>query len=227
MGDSFCKDDTFADELLSLFFHTKSHVAKTGDIKHFALIEETAVAKGIRRIVAVTGEEAQEAKRLADSFSIRLDALSKLDFSPQLEEQIKVVSKDLDALQISAARKVEFRDVFNGIKKNFDDRDKARKASEIKEAVEEVKVFMEGEEVGDFVVKVMTVGAGNAKALATAVAHVKTMGTKAVYLLSVDNCKGTVAHSCVVPKVSGHLDTFLFLFFFCFPGFSFVKSFLS
>jgi alanyl-tRNA synthetase len=35
-----------------------SHVKHTSDIKTFAILEESAIAKGTRRIVAATGEEA-------------------------------------------------------------------------------------------------------------------------------------------------------------------------
>jgi alanyl-tRNA synthetase len=51
------------------------HVAKTGDIKDFVIIEESGIAKGIRRITAVTGHEAQEVTRLALSFESRLNQL--------------------------------------------------------------------------------------------------------------------------------------------------------
>ena len=34
------------------------HVVKTTDIKQLVIIEENGIAKGIRRIVAVTGEDA-------------------------------------------------------------------------------------------------------------------------------------------------------------------------
>lgn len=39
-----------------------SHVAKTGDISRFLIMEESSIAKGIRRIVGVTGEEALQVK---------------------------------------------------------------------------------------------------------------------------------------------------------------------
>ena len=54
------------------------HVAKTGDIKHFVITEESGIAKGIRRIVAVTGHEAVEATRLADALQAKLDQIEKM-----------------------------------------------------------------------------------------------------------------------------------------------------
>lgn len=51
------------------------HVAKTGDIKDFVITEESGIAKGIRRIVAVTGHEAHEVTRAAQLLTEKLDGL--------------------------------------------------------------------------------------------------------------------------------------------------------
>jgi alanyl-tRNA synthetase len=55
--------------------HDSSHVARTGDIKDFVITEESGIAKGIRRIVGVTGYEAQNVIRVAEALKITLDAL--------------------------------------------------------------------------------------------------------------------------------------------------------
>ena len=54
-----------------------SHVAKTGDIKGFVIIEESGIAKGIRRIIAVTGHEAAEVTRQAKTLTATLDQIEK------------------------------------------------------------------------------------------------------------------------------------------------------
>lgn len=54
-----------------------SHVAKTGEIKDFVITEESGIAKGIRRIVAVTGHEAAEVTRVADALTSKLDSIEK------------------------------------------------------------------------------------------------------------------------------------------------------
>lgn len=41
------------------------------------ITEESGIAKGIRRIVAVTGYEAQEVTRIADSLSVKFDLIEK------------------------------------------------------------------------------------------------------------------------------------------------------
>lgn len=57
---------------------TFSHVAKTDDIKDFVITEESSIAKGIRRVIAVTGQEAQEVSRAAAEFSKRLTWIESL-----------------------------------------------------------------------------------------------------------------------------------------------------
>lgn len=53
-----------------------SHVAKTGDIKDFVITEESGIAKGIRRIIAVTGHDAQEVTRRGNELKAKLDRLN-------------------------------------------------------------------------------------------------------------------------------------------------------
>lgn len=55
--------------------YDRSHVARTGDIKDFVIVEESGIAKGIRRIVGVTGHEAQNVIRAAETLKTKLDAL--------------------------------------------------------------------------------------------------------------------------------------------------------
>jgi alanyl-tRNA synthetase len=57
---------------------SSSHVANTGDIKGFVITEESGIAKGIRRITAVTGPEAQDVTRLAQTLTARLDAIETM-----------------------------------------------------------------------------------------------------------------------------------------------------
>lgn len=53
------------------------HVAKTGVIRDFVITEESGIAKGIRRITAVTGHEAYEVTRAADALTSKLDLVEK------------------------------------------------------------------------------------------------------------------------------------------------------
>ena len=54
-----------------------SHVTRTGDIKQLVIVEESGIAKGTRRIIAVTGPEAQEVPRQAEVLQSRLQQVEK------------------------------------------------------------------------------------------------------------------------------------------------------
>lgn len=53
------------------------HVKRTGDIKDLVITEESGIAKGIRRIIAVTGTEAREVSRTATTLEVELEAINK------------------------------------------------------------------------------------------------------------------------------------------------------
>ncbi|KAI8078258.1 alanyl-tRNA synthetase [Gilbertella persicaria] len=183
----------------SVEFCGGTHVAKTSDIKYFAVVEETGIAKGIRRIVAVTGDEATAAHREAQTFVGKLDRLEKLNGS-ELEAALKVVSKELDAAVISSVAKAAFRDRFAQIKKTFDNAEKARKAEQIKEASEAVKKYFEENPEASYFIAELPVG-NNTKALGGAINYAKTnLKDKAVYVFSSDKESGRVAHNCIVGK---------------------------
>ncbi|KAL1923492.1 uncharacterized protein VTP21DRAFT_8472 [Calcarisporiella thermophila] len=183
----------------SIEFCGGTHVAKTGDIKLCTIVEESGIAKGIRRIIAVTGEEAHKTNRTAIEFEARLCELGKLQ-GKELEEELKVVIKELDALVISAWRKAEYREQYNAIKKAFDDSEKARKAAETKQAVEVVKKYFEENPDSPVMVQHLDIN-GNSKALTAAINHVRTNTSgKAAYLFTVEKDTGRVTHQCFVPK---------------------------
>jgi alanyl-tRNA synthetase len=116
----------------SIEFCGGTHVSKTGDIKRFAILEDAALAKGIRRIVAVSGDEAFQAYRAADEFEVAVAALKNLE-GAELEVSLKSTGKELEIAQLPTVRKNFIRVMFAKIKKDFDDKDKARKAQESKQ----------------------------------------------------------------------------------------------
>lgn len=122
------------------------HVAKTGDIKGFVLTEESGIAKGIRRIVAVTGHEAHEVTRVANNLEAKLESIDQLT-GKEKDTALKaftVVSNILDGLpnvgsynslqelnqaDISVLRKAEIKDKLNTTRKAFDKDIKEKEAA--------------------------------------------------------------------------------------------------
>ncbi|CAB4411475.1 unnamed protein product [Rhizophagus irregularis] len=182
----------------SIEFCGGTHVAKTGDIKHFTILEESGIAKGVRRIVAVTGEEAQQAQRISEEFQTKIDSISKLK-GVELDNALKSITKELDASNISALKKSEFREKIQGLKKAFAEADKAQKAAQTKEAVDAINTYFNQNPDIPYLVKKLDV---ETKAIANAIAHVKTnLKDKALYIFSVDESSGRITHSCCVGKI--------------------------
>jgi alanyl-tRNA synthetase len=175
-------------------------VTKTGDIKLFAILEESGIAKGIRRIIAVTGEEALKADRTAQDFAKRLDRLEQLTDKNSVETELKNMARDLDTMAISVVAKAEFRERYVKRKKAHDELEKVRQKEQAKEVTDAVKKYFEEHPESKYVVLSLDVGNNN-KALLAATTYAKTnLKDKAIYLLSPDAASGRVAHNCIVGK---------------------------
>jgi alanyl-tRNA synthetase len=191
---------------VSIEFCGGTHVQKTGDIKDLVILEESGIAKGIRRVIAVTGEDAHEVQRVAQEFGKRLDKLDSLPLGPEKERDAKQVQVDLNQLVISAVQKAKLRERFAAINKQVLDGQKAQQKLEIKKAVEAITTHFQlpgNENLSSLVVKLPM--PASAKAVSESINHVKSkMQGKNVYVLAVDSEETRVAHGCYVSKVCNH-----------------------
>jgi alanyl-tRNA synthetase len=79
-----------------------THVTRTGDIGMFKIVAETGVAAGVRRIEAITGDnavawvQAQSALLNRAAAVLRVPAADLPDRIAQVQEQLKALEKDLD-----------------------------------------------------------------------------------------------------------------------------------
>ncbi|KAJ2121232.1 Alanine--tRNA ligase [Coemansia sp. RSA 720] len=180
----------------SIEFCGGTHVSGTADMKVFVIIEETSIAKGIRRIVAVTGEEALKAQLVHRSLAAEVKALHAMQ-GAQLDAEIKRLTKELDVAAIGVYEKYVLRQEYDGIRKAFMEAEKAAKALAAKRASEQVQQAIEQSPEQDaFVFRVD----GGSKAVSQVARYVKDLKTKAVYFIGTDESGSRVAHQCVVGK---------------------------
>ncbi|CAL4963516.1 unnamed protein product [Urochloa decumbens] len=85
-----------------------THISNTRDAKAFALLSEEGIAKGVRRITAVTAGCATQAMELALSIDSDINQASQLE-GAILEKKIACIKSGLDAAAIPAARKADQR----------------------------------------------------------------------------------------------------------------------
>ncbi|KAL5552999.1 hypothetical protein UlMin_040400 [Ulmus minor] len=85
-----------------------THIQNTREAKAFALLSEEGIAKGIRRITAVTTDVALQAMELAKSLEQEINDASKEEGS-SLEKKVASFKNRVDSAPIPAAKKADIR----------------------------------------------------------------------------------------------------------------------
>ena len=191
-------------EKLSIEFCGGTHVLKTGEIKDLVILEESGIAKGIRRIVAVTGQEAYNVQRVAGEFQERVEAMGKMPFGSQKEAEAKKIGVDLNNLTISALSKNKLREQFAKIQKSILDEQKAAAKADNKRVLDEVTKFFEDEN-NKFMVKKLDWSSNVNKAISEVIKTISgpksALKDRSLYLFSASPDEGKVVHGCYVSEV--------------------------
>lgn len=201
----FTIDDIAADptndkwRATSIEFCGGTHVQRTGEIGQLVVTEESGIAKGIRRVVAVTGDEAIEVTRTADDAAARLDKIDQITDDAAKDTELKAFSVDLARMDMSVVRKDELKTRFAKVRKALDTRLKAKAAQDIKVAQEAVTKYFDEHPDAQVYIAQLDVGA-NAKAIQSGVQAARKLD-KAVYLFARDHGdKAKTLYGNYVPK---------------------------
>jgi alanyl-tRNA synthetase len=187
---------------VSVEFCGGTHVDQTGLIKDLVIVEESGIAKGIRRIIAYTGDAAHEVQRLALEFGKRIEAIEKMPLGPEKEAEVKATQQDLNQLTISTLDKEDLKTRFAKIQKELLDEQKKKQKAESKTALDHVTGHFADNKDSKAYIGHLPISA-NARAIADVMNHFKSKAKdKTVYMLAGSKEEGAVVHGVYVGTVS-------------------------
>ena len=188
---------------VSVEFCGGTHVENTSEIKDLIILEENGIAKGIRRIIALTGQAAYDVQREADEFSDKLSRLEKMLQSASKEQLSKSIQLKLNTLNVSALKKSAFKDRFAKVQKAIVDEQKAIQKAENKKVIDTINShFAQKENQAKKLLIARVPVSVNSKAISEAIKHISSKDKdKTVYLFASDAEEGKVVHGCHVAEV--------------------------
>jgi len=182
----------------SVEFCGGTHLHRTGHMEHFAILTEEAIAKGIRRIVALTGPEATKACNRAEELKKYVTKLDPKD--PDLSKVITDAQDRISKSVIPYSTKEELRIILSTLKKGIADEERKRQAAVATTIAESVKETINAEADRTVFVCKLDVGS-NTKAIDAALKQVKVLKPEiAVMLISEDRDGGKIVCHCAVAK---------------------------
>jgi len=187
---------------VSVEFCGGTHVSQTGEIKELIVVEESGIAKGIRRIVAVTGQAAIDVQREATAFAEKLAELEKMPYSPEKEAKEKEINAEFKALSISTLTKKDLEKKLVDINKEILKHQKeAQKAANEKVLNTVKEYFKENADKNVYVAKMPF--KTSSKSVSEAIKYYSSKEKdKTVYLLAVEPT-AKVTHACFVSDTLG------------------------
>jgi len=193
----------------SVEFCGGTHLQNSAHIERFVVLSEEAIAKGVRRIIAVTGVEAARAHKKADSLEREVKDLAetvKREIGTPatanlitLNKQIYALTEAINQSQISYWRKDSFRTQLETLKKSLLELDKANKTQLLSKALDECKEFVQVNKDAQRVIKEFKIG-GEPKALNEILKVLRqSLPEASIMLFSIDDLNGKIICLTSVP----------------------------
>ncbi|XP_395392.3 alanine--tRNA ligase, cytoplasmic isoform X1 [Apis mellifera] len=177
----------------SVEFCGGTHLHYTGHIKNFIIVSEEAIAKGIRRIVALTGPEAIKAQKKTSMLQNYLDELQITIEADKnginTKEHIKKIielTDDVSHAIISSWKKDEIRKMLKDLKKILDDKERAIKTAITNVVLDNIQQIIQ-QNIGCLVLVEILQAYSNTKALDSALKKIRTISPEtSALLISID-----------------------------------------
>ncbi|XP_055541454.1 alanine--tRNA ligase, cytoplasmic [Wyeomyia smithii] len=184
VDDLEANPDGVAGTETSVEFCGGTHLHQSGHIVDFVITTEEAIAKGIRRIVALTGPEALKALKKTELLEQELNALkATIDADKtgsESKEHVKKIvglNEDVSQATIPYVKKDEIRNVLKTLKKTLDDKERAARAAVSTTVVEQAKELSLANKDASFLVHRLE-AFNNTKALDSALKEVRKINAE-------------------------------------------------
>ncbi|KAJ5713453.1 alanyl-tRNA synthetase [Penicillium malachiteum] len=177
----------------SVEFCGGTHVERTSEIEDLVIIDESGISKGIRRIVAVTGQAAYEARQNVVRLEERLVSIESMDTSPAKETLARQTQTEMASLPISLTDRKQFTKRLEECAKRM-----IKEQKEIQKLQLEILITSPNETA--FVFKIPV--ACSARSITEAIKYVASNhDDKSVYFIGIDATGKRVSHECFVAPV--------------------------
>ncbi len=188
----------------SVEFCGGTHLRRAGHIGDFVLASEEAIAKGIRRVIALTGPEAAKARqkaKLLENHCEDVKAIVTAGKRPQ-KELVKLITElndDISQATIAHWKKDELRTKLKTLKKTLDDADRAKKAAAMTTVVDSAKALLADNPDLPFLVHHFEDAGAQNKVIDAALKQVKALSPNTPAMFFSDSDEKVLCMS-VVPK---------------------------
>ena len=118
-----------------------THLSNVAQAKFFAIVEEGSISKGIRRVVAITGDRANESLVLAKQIEAMLSHARSLH-GKELEAAVTELQQTIPAAVISVATKAHLKEELKSIEKMMMAEKKEVAAKQLEEALRGVEAVV-------------------------------------------------------------------------------------
>ncbi|MBK8913595.1 MAG: alanine--tRNA ligase [Phycisphaerales bacterium] len=134
----------------SIEFCGGTHVRNTREIGRFVLVAEEAVAKGVRRVVGLTGPDAARADALAESLLARAAALSQEAAPEALSAGLAALAAEAAGAVIPLSRRAALRSALESLQARQKEQSRASAADSLAVAIGHVDALIAAaERIGD------------------------------------------------------------------------------
>ena len=184
----------------SIEFCGGTHIESTGDIQHFALLSEEGIAKGIRRITALTGQDAVDAHARGATLLSKAEALDAVA-PEELAAKHQAIVQTLEKEVLPTTSKNAIRAKLATVQKKLKEAAKAGAAEQARKAQELAGGIAQAAAGSpeDVVIASLELGSDRGALEAALKTITSACPNKAVMLMSPDEGAGRVALMAVVP----------------------------